>query len=442
MKPFDVAVIGGGVLGCFAARNLTRYRLRAILLEAAEDVCTGITRANSAVVYPGYDNRPGSLKAALTVRSNAAFGDLCAALDVPFSRCGSLMTAWGPRGEAVLHKKLDQGRKNGVPGLELLTGDQAREREPMLSPEVTAALFAPTAGTVNPWQLGIAAWENAQTNGCETMLNAPVLSMAREGDVYHIETARGTLAARAVVNCAGLGAAAVQDMLFPSAVRLRLDGADFVVFDALSPRPSHIVFEESEAGKGVTAVPCTEGNLLMDSPPRPYRPDFATTREGLKTIREQGKRLLPGLDFGAVIRSFGAVRPNPEAVDGRDIHDFCLQRPAPGFWSLLGVKTPGLTCADELGALVANECAAYLGAKTTPDFRPERRAIRSAPGSPLVCRCQGVSRDDVIEAIRRGATNVDGVKHRVGACMGPCQGSRCAYEIEQLLREYGHDGTV
>lgn len=205
------------------------------------------------------------------------------------------MTAWGLRGEAVLRKKLEQGRRNGVPGLRLLTGDEARDIAPMLSPEVTAALFAPTAGTVNPWQLGIAAWENARANGCETVLNAPVLAMSRAGDVYHIETARGTIAARAVVNCAGLGAAAVQEMLFPSAVRLRLDGADLVVFDALSPRPAHIVFEESEAGKGVTAVPCPEGNLLMDSPPRPYRPDFATTREGLETIRKQGKRLLPGL---------------------------------------------------------------------------------------------------------------------------------------------------
>lgn len=258
MKTVDVAVIGGGVLGCFAARNLTKFRLSVVLVEAAEDVCTGVTRANSAVVYPGCDNR----------------------------------------------------------------------------------------------------------------------------------------------------------------------------------------FEETEAGKGVTAVPCTEGNLLLDSPPRPYAPDFATTREGLHTIRAHGARLLPALDFGAVIRSFGGVRPNPEGVDGRDIRDFCIQRPAPAFWSLVGVKTPGLTCADELGALVAGECAAALGTERNEDFHPERRAIRPAPGSPLICRCEGVSRDAVVEAIRRGAVTVDGVKRRVGAGMGRCQGARCAYEIEQLLKEYGHGGTV
>lgn len=442
MKTVDVAVIGGGALGCFAARNLTIFRLSVVLIEAAEDVCTGVTRANSAVVYPGCDNRPGSRKAALTVRANAAFDRLCGELEVPFSRCGSLMTAYGPQGEAVLRKKLDQGRKNGVPGLRLLSGDEARDREPMLSREVSAALFAPTTGTVNPWQLGIAAFESARANGCEAMLCAPVVSLAQAEGLYRIETTREEVAARAVVNCAGLGAVHVQELIYPSPVRLRLDGADFLVFDPLTLRPSHILFEETEAGKGVTAVPCPEGNLLLDSPPRPYAPDFATTREGLDTIRANGARLLPDLDFGAVIRSFGGVRPNPEGVDGRDIRDFCIQRPAPTFWSLVGVKTPGLTCANELGALVAGECAAALGAERNEDFRPERRAIRPAPGSPLVCRCEGVSRDTIIEAIRRGAVTVDGVKRRVGAGMGRCQGARCAWEIEQLLKEYGHGGTV
>ena len=441
MKPVDVAVIGGGVLGCFAARNLTRYRLRVILVEAAEDVCTGITRANSAVVYAGYDHHPGSWKADLTVRANESFDQLCAVLDVPFSRCGSLMTACGPKSKAVLKRKLDQGRRNGVPGLRLLTGDEAREREPMLSSEVTAALYAPTTGTVNPWQLGIAAYESARMNGCEALLNAPVTSIVPDGAGYLIQTCRGDLFARAVVNCAGLGAVKVQELIYPSDVRLRLDGADYLVFDPLTPHPGHILFEETEAGKGVTAVPCPEGNLLLESLPRPWRPDYATTREGLETIRAHGDRWLPGLDFGAVIRSFGAVRPNPEGADGRDIRDFCLLRPAAAFWSLVGVKTPGLTCANELGARIAGECAAALDAPLNDSFIPERWAIRSAPGSPLVCRCEGVTRDMVLQAIDRGAVTADGVKRRVGAGMGRCQGSRCACKIDGMLREKGY-GTV
>lgn len=442
MKPFDVAVIGGGVLGCLTARNIMRYRLSAVLIEAREDVCMGITRANSAVVYAGYDHHPGSLKASLTVSGNRSFDELCKELDVPFSRCGSLMAAYGERGISVLQKKLEQGQKNGVPDLRIISGEEARAYEPILSSSVKAALYAPSTGTVNPWKLGIAAYENAKANGCEVLFNAPVVSITDEDGMYRICTAQGEVTARAVINCAGLSAASIHNMLFPATVSLRLDGADFYVFDPLSPRPNHIIFEETESGKGITAVPCTEGNLLLDSPARPYRPEYATTPEGLDAIREGAARLLPSLDFHKVIRSFGAIRVNPETADGKDVRDFCILRPAKTFWSLMGVKTPGLTCANELGMLLASDCAAILNAALNPDFVPERKAIRPAQDSPVVCQCEQIRQADVIEAIRRGAVTFDGVKHRVGCGMGRCQGSRCRYEIECLIKEYAYDGTI
>ena len=435
MRPFDVAVIGGGILGCFAARNLMRYRLNVALIEAGEDVCMGITRANSAVVYAGYDHHPGSLKASMTVKANGSFDDLCQTLDVPFSRCGSLMTAYGECGQAVLNKKLEQGLKNGVPGLRIISGEEARKMEPMLSSSVRSALYAPSTGTVNPWKLGIAAYENAKANGCRVFLNSRVVSITKADETYRICTSRGEIASRAVINCAGMAAVEIHDMLFPSSVGIRLDGADFYVFDSLTPRPSLILFEESETGKGITAVPCTEGNLLLDSPPRPYRPDYATTHEGLALIKESAAKLLPSLDFQGVIRSFGGIRTNPETAEGKDIRDFCILRPEAGFRSLIGVKTPGLTCANELGMLLAKECAAFLDAAENPDFNAERKTIRLSQNSPIVCQCEGISRNDVLEAIRRGAVSFDGVKHRVGCGMGPCQGSRCQYEIEQLISE-------
>ena len=169
MRQVDAAVIGGGVLGCFTARNLTRWQLSAVLIEQAEDVCTGITRANSAIVYPGYDNRPGSLKAEMTVRGNREFDNLCRELEVPFNRCGSLLVTYDEEALPRLRKKMEQGRQNGVPGLRLLSGREAEQMEPMLNPGVKGALYAPTTGTVNPWQLGIAAYESALKNGVVPM---------------------------------------------------------------------------------------------------------------------------------------------------------------------------------------------------------------------------------------------------------------------------------
>lgn len=428
-------------MGCFAARNLMRWKISALLLEARDDVCREITRANTAICYAGYDNKPGSLKAELTVRGNAGFDRLCRELDVPFCRPGSLMVSFGEHGDRVLLKKKKQGDANGVPGLRILSGQEARKMEPMLSDGVTMALYAPTTGTVNPWQLGIAAYENAVHNGCEAKFSCPVIQIRQTEGGYLLETEEEAFFARTVINCAGAQADTLQELLFPPSVRLELDGADFIVLDKHAPKPNYIIFQESETGKGITAVPCVEGNLLLDSPSRPLGAPYASTVEGMQFIRESVKTVLPDVDMTQVIRSFGAVRPNPRRADGRSIPDYCIEQPAPSFFSLIGIKTPGLTCANELGKLVAEKGAAYLHAEENEAFDPVRRNIPRMQDKEIVCQCEQISRGQILEAIRRGARTVDGVKRRVGSGMGVCQGSRCYDRIEQLLEEC-QNGTL
>ena len=440
MEHFDTIVIGGGVLGCFAARNLRRWNLSVLLIEAAEDVCTGITRANSAIVYAGYDMKPGTRKAEMTVRANGDFDRLCRELEVPFSRRGSLMVSFGPKGEKSLARKLEAGQKSNVPGLKLLSGEEAREIEPMLPESVTAALYAPSTGTVNPWELGIAAYESALKNGCHAKMNTRVTEIQKEREVYRVITDRGSFSCRAIVNCAGLHSAEIQDMVYPGGTAIRLDGTDYLVMDSLIQSPKHIIFQETEDGKGITTVPCVEGNLLLESPARALDVPFATTREGMEFTKKAASQLLPGLDTGAVIRSFGAVRPNPHRGDGSSIHDFCIEQPAGDFISFIGIKTPGLTCANELGQYAAEVIAQTLSALPNRSFDPHRAAI-SAGDDQIICQCGKITKGQVLESIRRGATTVDGVKRRVGTGMGPCQGSRCAWEIEKLLEEWGH-GTL
>ena len=440
MEHFDTIVIGGGVLGCFAARNLCRWNLSVLLLEAEGDVCTGITRANSAIVYAGYDMKPGTRKAEMTVRANAGFDLLCRELDVPFARRGSLMVSFGPRGEKSLQKKLENGLKSQVPGLRLLTGDEARQLEPMLSPAVTAALYAPSTGTVNPWELGIAAHENATENGCQSRMNTRVTAITKVSDGYQVKTNQGEVHCRAIVNCAGLEADTVQNLLFSGETAICMDGTDYLVMNPQIQAPTHIIFQEAETGKGITAIPCVEGNLLLESPARPLTEPFATTREGMECILLETSLLLPQLDTTAVIRSFGAVRPNPQRGDVSSLHDFCIEQLAPDFISFIGIKTPGLTCANELGMYAAEVLAQALKAVPNLDFDPIRR-ISSTRDDQIICQCRNITRGDVLQAIRRGATTLDGVKHRAGTGMGPCQGSRCAWEIEKLLEEYSH-GTL
>ena len=451
MERFDAAVIGGGLLGCFTARELSRRKLDIALIEAREDVCTGVSRANSAIVYSGCDHRPGTRKAEMTVRANASFDRLCGELDVPFSRCGSLMLSFGPQADAALREKLRQGLENGVPGLRLLSAGEAYRMEPTIAPGLSSALYAPSAGTVNPWQLGIAACENAVRNGVRLRLNTRVLALRREGGGYLLETDRGAVQVRAVVNCAGLAADRVQELLFPPSVRIVPSAGDYLVLDRSSAgMPAHILqFEPEDRAKGLTAVPTAEGSLLLGPTERENTLDYAASESGLAWVRAQAERLLPRLSLDGTIRSFAAVRPNPQRPDGSGVRSFCIEHPAERFWSLIGIKTPGMTCARELGAFLAERLAGELAAEENTGFDPVRRAVRRAHGLPfeerkalaeqdpaygeIVCFCEDVTKAEVLEAVRRGAVTVDGVKRRVGTGMGRCQGARCEQEIAALI---------
>ena len=441
MKQYDAVVIGGGILGCFVARNLRRWNISVLLLEKEEDVCKGITRANSAVVYAGCDNKPGSLKAELTVRGNANMAALCEELDVPFSRCGSLLVTYDEASVPRLEKKLKNGIQNGVPGVRLLSGEEAEAMEPMLKPGVVAVLYAPSTGTVNPWQLGIAAFENAVKNGAEVILNTEVLGIRENANGFVVETNEDAYRCKMVFNCAGLSADKVQELAFPPSVRLELDGAEYLVLDRNASKPSLVIFHQAEScGKGITAIPCVEGNLLISGVRKMLGIPFGTTAEGLQELHTAAKELLPDAEISKVIRSFGAVRPNPYTESGESVHDFCIENPTPGFYSLIGIKTPGLTCANELGLHLAEKAADFLQAEKNEAFDPRRKGI-FAKDNEIICQCEQITRAEIMEAIRRGATTVDGVKRRVGSGMGRCQGSRCTLKIEKLLEEY-RDGTL
>lgn len=433
----DAVVIGGGILGCFAARNLRKWNIPTLLLEAASDVCTGITRANSAIVYPGYDNKTGSLKAEMTVRANLSFDELCRDLEVPFSRSGSLLVTYEKESLPRLHKKLKQGQENGVPGLKLLSGPEAEAMEPMLRPGVAGALYCPATGTVNPWQLGIAAYENALQNGAQAMFESEVTAIQKTGEGYELTAGKNRVFCKAVINCAGMHADQVQEMIYPSPVFLKLDGAEYLVFDRAAKKPEQIIFlQASQCGKGITAIPCTEGNLLISGVRKDMDVAFSTTLEGTEENIKAAKELLPELETKNVIRSFGALRPNPHRKNKENLGDFCISQPAPGFYSLIGIKTPGLTCSNELGKYIAQKCADYLNASPNTDFNPRRPSIDNRSG-PIVCQCEGITEGQIKQAIARGAKTVEAVKRRTGTGMGACQGSRCSTEILKLLKQSG-----
>lgn len=471
MESCDVLIVGAGLLGCFAARALSRFNLKITVAEAREDVCTGISRTNAGIIYPGYDNKPGSLKAQLCVEASRGFDELCRELDVPFSRCGSLMVSFGPRGERVLADKLEQGLANGAGPLQILTRGEALDLEPQLSPGVTAALFSPMTGTVEPWALGIAAYENASANGVGFSFSTRVRRLIPDGGGFIAETDDRTFRARAVLNCAGLSSPAVRETCMPPRVRIFPTAADFFVLDdTVQGFISRIIFHEPEEKcKGLTLVPTLSGSILVG--PTEREPDGepgAVSTDGLESLFDLCREVVPSLPLDSMIRTFAGLRPNPGAVEfcegeyrrgSMRISDLCILEEG-SLFSLIGIKTPGLTCAYTLGEYMAKRITQVLGGTALrTDFDPCRRAIIRAAAldeaarealigsSPeygrVLCRCRGVTEGEVREAIRRGAVTLDGVKRRVGAGMGRCQGSFCSRRIIELLAgEYGPEAVT
>ena len=454
------------MLGCFAARRLTRYRLDIALIEKNADVCAEISRANTSIIYSGYDNKPGSLKARMCVEANRGFDRLCDELSVPFRRCGSLMAATGPAGESVLRNKLEQGMENGVPGLRLISGSEARAFEPNLSPRVTLALYSPSAGTVNPWELGIAAIENAVDNGAKLFTQTEVTGILREDGGYVLQTGGAGFFARSVINCAGLFTDRISGMIAPPYFKISPTRGDYIVLDTKARGViRHIIFlEPEERGKGATLVPAIDGNIILGPSEEGLEgePDFGTTASGLRFVRESSKEAVPSIPLEHSIRSFAAVRPNPFwakpdasgslRLSERSINDFPIGRPRghPLFINVPGVKTPGLTCADEIGRYVTEMLLERLGpAPLNHEYNPRRPATprfsRMTPrerldldgGQNIVCRCREVTEGEIRDAVRRtaGARTVDGVKRRTGACMGRCQGGFCTQRIIEILAE-------
>jgi len=491
IRKFDVIVVGGGLLGCFAARSLTKYALSVALLEKREDLCTGISRANTAIVYSGCDTKPGTMKTSMCVKSARGFAALCAELGVRYSACGSIMVCFGERGAAVLRKKLRQGASQGVRGMRMLTREEVLELEPNIAGNVDSGLFVPDTGTVMPWELCLAAAESAAGNGAEIVLNAEVTGIAKAGGAggaggtggvggadstlcpghgYVVRTGAGEFFARAVVNCAGLSAENVLEMVSAPVVRVAPTFGDYYVLDTKAAgHIRHIIFHEREdKGKGLTLVPTVDGNILVGPTERKGADEpYATTGEGLEQLRSLVAEVMPSLPLERVINSFGAVRPNPYmlakgdsggwAAEERSISDFCVVESDGGaFLSFVGIKTPGLTCACELGGYAADKVAALFGAGPNAGYDPARpfparpaglalrerdALIRGNPGyGEIVCRCREVSEGEVIDAIRRapGAVTLDGVRRRTGAGSGRCQGGYCAKRVVEILaRELG-----
>ena len=449
---YDVAIIGAGVIGCAVARELSRYDLKVVLIEKDTDIANGTTKANSAIVHAGYDAKPGSLKARFNVEGNAMFDEICKELDVPFERIGSLVVAFDHEDVQALQELYERGLINEVPGMEILDGEQVLTLEPNLRKNVVGALHAPSAGIVGPWELAIAMAENAIENGVELKLEHQVTKIEKLESGYKIVTDKGKVEASYIINCGGLYADEIHNMVAEPSFRIIPRRGQYNVFDrSVGNFVQKVIFQcPTKKGKGVLITPTVHGNLIIgpDAEELDCKESVETTMDGLVFIRDEGKKSAENVPGQAIITAFAGLRATPSTGD------FIIEEVpgSKGFIDVAGIESPGLTAAPAISVYVLEllrNSGAMLVEKTT--FHPIRRKAirfmeltqeekaeliqRDPSFGRIICRCESITEGEIVDIIRRkaGALTVDGVKRRARPGTGRCQGGFCGPRVMEIL---------
>lgn len=453
---YDVIIIGAGVTGCAVARYLSRYQGSALVLERAEDVCCGTSKANSAIIHAGFDAAHGSLMAKMNVQGNRMVPGLAKELDFPFRRNGSLVVCMSEEDMPRLRALYENGVKNGVEGLEIVDARRLHELEPNVSKNAVAALWAPTGGIVCPFNMTIALAENANANGVDFRFNTKVTGFTRGEEGWTVHTEQGDFRTRYVVNAAGVYADVLHNMVSARKLHITPRRGDYCLLDRqVGGFVSHTVFQlPGKLGKGVLVSPTVHGNIIVGPTAIDIedRDGTNTTAAGLEELISKAGISVDNLPIRQTITSFAGLRAH------EDHHEFVIgeAEDAPGFVDCAGIESPGLTSAPAIGLTVAELLREKLGLREKEDFIATRKGlldpksltwdayqalIRENPAyGQIICRCEQVTEGEIIDAIRRplGARSLDGVKRRTRAGMGRCQAGFCSPRVMEILaRELG-----
>lgn len=448
---YDIVIIGAGVSGCAAARELSRYELNICVVDRESDVCEGTSKANSAIVHAGFDAKYGSLKAKLNVQGSQMMEEMSEILDFPFKRNGAMVVCQNASEIEGLEKLLERGEKNGVRGMRIITGEEAHELEPNLADTVYAALHVPDSAIICPFQMNIAYAENAAVNGVEFRLGTEVQRIEKCEGMYRLFTSKGVCETKMVINAAGVYADVFHNMVSEQKIHITARRGEYCLFDKnAGDLVSHTVFQlPGEMGKGVLVTPTVHGNLLVG----PTAADIedkdgtCTTGEGIRELIKKSERSVKNIPFRQVITSFAGLRAHEDGDEFLigEVED------AKGFIDVAGIESPGLSSAPAIGVYVKDIVTAILNPEKKSDFIEQRKGftpfmsltreeqeklLKEEPAyGKIVCRCEKVTEGEILEAIHRplGATTLDGVKRRTRAGMGRCQAGFCTSRTMEIL---------
>ena len=451
MKIYDVAVIGGGIVGTAIARELSRYKLRIGLFEKEAELAFGVSKSNSGIIHPGTQHPPGLLKAKLCVHGNILTRILSRELFIDFKEVGELIVAFDENEAAQLFRIKEDGVSLKIPGLKIVDRAWLKKYEPNLSDKAIAALYAPTAGIVSPYRWVYNLAENAVKNGVEIYTEASVKRIVPKKPDFEILSSIGIFTARYVVNAAGLYADEVSRMAGIGGFSIRpRKGEEFLLDKKNEHMTNHLLFPlPSKISKGILVTRTSDGNPMIGPTAEDVtdKEDLSTTDDGIRKALDGARKLVPSIREDSIIAYFAGLRP----VAGED---FIIRSESgvPGFINVAGIQSPGLTAAPAIALMVTGLLKdSGLALNKKPNFHKHRqkevhlfsvpmqetkRLINKNAGyGDIVCRCEMVSSKEVREAIARGAKTMDGIKFRTRAQAGRCHGGFCTTRLMKILSE-------
>jgi len=442
---FDIIVVGTGVVGSAMARRFTLEGARVLVIEKSSDTLDGASKANSAILHTGFDATPaGSQEQLCIAEGYAEYLQIRARLNLPLLECGALLLAWNQQEADMLEQILRDAHRNGISSTRLISRKQILDREPQIGAAVVAAIDVPGEFVIDPWSAPYAYLLQAIENGARLERNCELLGGSFDGDSWRLQTSKGELRGRQVINCAGLFGDRIDQLLIgQSSFEIRPRKGQFVVFDksAASLTRSILLPVPTATTKGIVVCPTIFGNLLVGptAEEQPSRECADTDSGALARLIDRGRAILPALQQHSVTATYAGIRPATEHKDYQ-----IKWHPERNYCCVGGIRSTGLSAALGIAARVFREYS-EAGARHQPAKDPlwpqvpgiaetGERGWQQADNGGIVCHCELVTRREIEQALQGPIIpgSLAELKRRTRVTMGRCQGFYCSAELSEL----------
>lgn len=431
---YDFVIIGGGVVGTAIARVLSQYQCKVALLEKEADVSLGASKANSGIVHGGYAGKHGTLKGKLCIKGNKMYDKLDNELNFGFKRIGGLLLGFNEKDREVLNEQYSNGLLVGQKDMTRLTRDEVLKLEPSINPKVMFGILVPSIGITSPYELTIALIENAMENGVELLLNHEVIAIRYE-TCFNIETSKGIIESKFIINAAGLNAGKINNMLGNNQLSIHPRRGQYILFGKDQNQLNHVIFQTpNEKGKGILVTPTVHGNLMIGPDAEDLMDELSTETsvERLSYIVKKARVSYKHFNLKRALTTFSGIR----AIS--DSKDFFIEYVHEHAITVGGIDSPGLTSAPSIAEYVLGLILDKHSLDKKDNFNPYRQSYFDYDNGELICLCekQGVGRITNTFTGPIPIHSFDAVKRRLRTGMGNCQGRRCEEKVKALIKAH------